>query len=86
MLPLPLEEGAACQVLLQQKIAQSGSMGLPKAGSHVGLLDVSMWAMGCQRGMQGDILPARLKEGISWALTVGLCPPGLPGSCWCSGE
>lgn len=78
------------------KIAQTGAMGLPNAGSHVGLLDVPMWAMGCldpapgftttQRGMQGDILPAWLKEGISWALTVGLCPPGLPGSCWCSGE
>lgn len=66
-----LEEGATCHVLLQQKIAQTGAMGLPNAGSHVGLLDVPMWAMGCldpapgftttQRGMQGDILPVWLK-------------------------
>lgn len=39
-----------------------------------------------QRSMQGDILPIWLKEGISWALAVGLCLPGLPGSCWCNGE
>lgn len=95
--PLPaLGERAVPHLPLQQRIAQVGPVGFPRAGCQIRLLDVSIWVTGyldptpgfttTQKMMQGHSPPAWHKEGIPryWMWACGIL--GSPGSCWCSGE